>query len=155
MKRRESRKRSALLNLSILLLGVVVLAFVASGLNKGCSTPVDPRRASDSGELIGDYIQVEVLNGCGKAGLAGTMTDYLRERGFDVVKNGNYSSFDVAHTQVLNRVDDPHAAEQVARALGLETSSIVARPDPSLFVEASVLIGCDFQSVAPFSLKSH
>ncbi len=153
MKGRESRGKGALLNLSILILGAVVLVFVASGLYKGCAPPIDPRRAADSAELIGDYIQVEVLNGCGKPGLASEMTDYLRKRGFDVVKDGNYQSFDVSRTQVLNRVDDRTAALQVARALGLAESSVVAKPDAGLFVEASVVIGCDFESVAPFSLQ--
>lgn len=155
MKGRENRGRTALLNLSILALGAVVVVFVASGLYKGCAAPVDPRRASDSSGLIGEYIQVEVLNGCGESGLASDMTDYLRDRGFDVVNSGNYSSFDVERTHVLNRINDPRAASQVARALGLAASSIIVQPDPGLFVEASVVIGCDFESVAPFSLQTN
>lgn len=157
MKGRESRGRgkAALLNISILILGALVAVFVASGLYKGCAAPVDPKRAADSAELIGDYIQVEVLNGCGESGLASKMTDYLRERGFDVVKNGNYDTFDVERTHVLNRIDDPRAARQIARALGLAENAVVPQPDPGLFVEASVVIGCDYESVAPFSLESH
>lgn len=155
MKGRQSRGKTALLNFSILVLGTIVIVFVASGVYKGCAAPIDPRRASDSAELIGDYIQVEVLNGCGEEGLASTMTSYLRTRGFDVVKNGNFEHFGVERTQVLNRVEDPHAAIQIARALGLAESSVIAKPDPGLFVEASILIGCDFESIAPFSLQSH
>jgi hypothetical protein len=153
MKGSEKRGRTALLNLSILILGTVVVVFVASGLFKGCAAPIDPRRAADSSGLIGDYIQVEVLNGCGESGLAAEMTDYLRDRGFDVVSSGNYTSFDVAQTHVLNRINDHRAADQVARALGLAASSIIVEQDPGLFVEASVVIGCDFKSIAPFSLQ--
>jgi len=81
------------------------------------------------------------------------MTDYLRTRRFDVVKNGNHSTFDVAQTQVVNRVKNPRAAHEVARALGLAESSIIEQLDPGLYVEASVVIGCDYESVAPFSLQ--
>lgn len=155
MKGRETRGKTALLNLSILILGAIVVVFVASGLYKGCTEPINPRRASDTSGLIGEYIQVEVLNGCGESGLAADMTDYLRGRGFDVVNSGNYASFDVPETHVLNRVNDPRPAGQVARALGLSASSIIVEPDPGLFVEASVVIGCDFESVAPFSLRTN
>ncbi len=153
MKRREGRSKAALLNVGIFVLGAIVVLFVASGLYKGCASPVDPRRASTSSDLIGEYIQVEVLNGCGQSGLASEMTDYLRGRGFDVVKNGNHSSFDVEKTHIVNRVNDPRPAHEIARALGLAESAIIVQPDPGLFVEASVLIGCDFESVAPFSLN--
>lgn len=152
MKERENRSKAAFLNFSILVLGAVVVVFVASGLYKGCAEPVDARRAINSTDLIGDYIQVEVLNGCGEPGLASAMTDYLRKRGFDVVSNGNFERFDVERTHVLNRVDDPAPVRQVSRALGLSETSIIVQPDPGLFVEASVVIGCDYESVAPFSL---
>jgi hypothetical protein len=150
---RKSRARGVLLNLTSLILGVVILVFVASGLDKGCTDPVDPMRGSSPSDLIGDYIQVEVLNGCGESGLASTMTDYLRARRFDVVKNGNHTTFDVPETRVLNRVKNPRAAHEVARALGLAETSIIEQLDSGLYVEASVLIGCDYESVAPFSLQ--
>jgi hypothetical protein len=155
MRRRKGRGIKALLNLSIFALGAVVIVFAASGLYKGCASPIDPRRASDASGLIGEYIQVEVLNACGEAGLAQRMTEYLRGRGFDVVNSGNHDSFDIERTHVLNRVTDPRPAREVARALGLAASSIVVQPDPGLYVEASILIGCDYESVAPFSMQPH
>lgn len=155
MRGSESRSGALLLNLSILALGTLVVIFVVSGLYKGCGSPVDPRRAVDTTGLIGEYIQVEVLNGCGMSGLASEMTDYLRMRGFDVVFTGNNEIFGVEKTHVLNRINDPRAAQQVALAIGLSSSSVVVQPDPGLYVEASVVIGCDYRVIAPFSLKSN
>ena len=152
MKAGAKGSKSAFLNLSILVLGTLVATLVASGIYKGCAEPVDPKRAATTTDLIGEYIQVEVLNGCGESGLASGMTDYLRSRGFDVVKSGNYDGFGVESSIVISRIDDIGPAKQVVRAIGLSESAIASDPDPGLFLEASVLIGCDFETIAPFSL---
>ncbi|MDZ7690320.1 MAG: LytR C-terminal domain-containing protein [Balneolaceae bacterium] len=58
---------------------------------------VDPRiqnqRAEAQPKLIGEIIQLEVLNGCGVPGLASQFTSALRKNGFDVVENGKFRSF--------------------------------------------------------------
>ena len=76
------------------------------------------KRAEQS--LIGNVIQVEVLNGGGIEGAANRVTSSLRQLGFDVVEIGNFDVFDVDETVVLARNGgDVESAERVARGLGL------------------------------------
>jgi len=152
MNDKAARTRNAALNFSILLLFVAVFGLLASGYLKGCGSPVNPLRVADPGILIGEIIQVEVLNGCGRDGLASAMMGYLRSRGFDVVSSGNHTTFGIEKTQILNRISDDSAAGQVATALGLGSGDIVSEPREDLYVDASVLIGCDYASIPPFSL---
>ncbi len=51
---------------------------------------VAPKPAQQAAILAEDSLKVEVLNGCGKPGLAKEVTDFLRRKGFDVVNFGNY-----------------------------------------------------------------
>lgn len=90
-------------------------------------------------------IRVEVRNGSGVAGAAGRTTEFLRDRGFDVVDFGNADRFDHERTVVLDRVGDPHKAREVATAL--RGVPIRSDPDSSLFLDVTVMIGEDFESV--------
>ena len=153
MSKKASRSRNAAINLAILLLCVVAVGFLASGILKGCSSPVNPKRIAGTGNLVGEIIQLEVLNGCGEDGLASEMQHYLRARGFDVVTSGNHSTFGVEKTVVLDRIGDDHAAQEVAKALGLGKSAIESEPDTGLYVDASVIVGCDYESIPPFSMN--
>ena len=152
MSKKASRSRNAAINLSILLLCVIAAGLLTSGILKGCSSPVNPERIVDSSGLVGGVIQLEVLNGCGADGLASAMQGYLRGRGFDVVASGNHSSFDVQKTIIVDRIGDDHAALEVAKALGLGIGQVSSNPDPGLYLDASVIIGCDYEEIPPFSM---
>src|SRR5690606_41535673 len=100
--------------------------------------------------LEGDVIQVEVRNGAGEAGLAATVTRYLRRRGFDVVESGNWTAFDEAETIIIDRIGNPEAVARVANALGLPRERIREDLRDDLFLDASVVIGHDFPTLPPF-----
>lgn len=95
-------------------------------------------------------IQLDVLNGSGESKLAQRMTDFLRARGFDVVEMGNYKSSDVEQTLVLDRVGNMEAARQVAATLGIPVEQVHQELDKSLYLDASVIIGKDFQRLKAF-----
>lgn len=152
MTRKASRSRNAAINLSILVLCVFAVGLLASGILKGCSSPVNPQRIVDSADLVGTVIQLEVLNGCGEDGLASDMQSYLRARGFDVVATGNHHTFGLQQTVILDRIGDEHAALEVAKALGLDKNVVSSDPDTGLYVDASVIVGCDYRSIPPFSM---
>lgn len=84
-------------------------------------------------------IRVEVLNAAGRANLARSATDALREVGFDVVYFGNADAFDRDTSVVLDRVGDLAGARAVADALGIR--AVRSEPDSNLFVDVSVLLG--------------
>lgn len=89
--------------------------------------------------------RVEVLNGTGTPGAAERAAGQLRAMGFDVVYFGNADDFDHAETRVLARSADTAAARRVADSLGLERA--VPRPEPSLYVDGTIVLGADWDSL--------
>jgi len=88
-------------------------------------------------------VRVEVLNAAGIPGLARTVTDHLRDRGFDVVYFGNGRGFSPDTSLVLDRAAHPDAARQVADALGIRR--VLSRPDSTLYLDVTVVLGKDWK----------
>jgi len=97
----------------------------------------------------GERIQLTILNGSGQPDLARQFTDYLRDRKFDVVEMSNYSSSNVEHSFIIDRVNDSSAAHKVAYALGVDPKLIRLQPDSDAFVDDAVVIGKDFRALKP------
>lgn len=91
--------------------------------------------------------RVEVLNGAGEPGIAETTAERLRSRGFDVVFYGNAEDFDVPSTRVIARSDRTGAARKLAAALRLD--SVQSEPRPDLYLDATVILGADWQQHMP------
>jgi len=91
-----------------------------------------------------DYssIRVQVLNGCGKTGMAKEVASFLRSKGFDVVDTGNTEN--ILYTVILDRRDREQVnAIPVQKAL--RQGKLAFEPDPALFLEVTVIIGEDFK----------
>ncbi len=160
MSKRKRGVRGSLLNLALVVVGlaaaVLLYAFVAgsfldSKATASRSRSINPVREVNPADLVGEIIQIEVRNGCGVPGLAARLTEYLRDRGFDVVNTGNYRSFGQEKTVVFDRVGNPAAAHKVAEALGLPASRVEQAIRPELYLDASVVIGADYETLKPFS----
>lgn len=146
-KRTQRPKRWEGLLLVVLLAGVGLLLY-ALGVRL-LAPRVDPAREKNPAQLIGEIIQVEVRNACGVEGVAARTTYYLRQRGFDVVEVGNYTRIE-PHSLVIDRVGDLEAARKVAAALGIPEERVQQQIRPDLFLDASVIVGQDYASLAPF-----
>jgi len=97
-------------------------------------------------------IRVEVLNGSGHDRMARKVAVVLRSKGFDVVNVDNAESHDFARTVVVDRVSsDMRYARILARKIGCD--EIIAQPDPSLYLEVSVIIGNDCVRLFPEAMK--
>lgn len=94
-----------------------------------------------------DPVRVEVLNAAGVPGLARDATDRLRSAGFDVVYYGNAQGFSPDSSLVLDRAGREEDARQVADAL--QIGRVHSRPDTSLYLEATVVIGRDWAGAPP------
>ena len=92
-------------------------------------------------------IRVEVLNGCGVAGLAGEVTDFLRLQGFDVVNVDNAENFDFPETLVVDRAGNMPRAWQVARAVGID--NVIQQKDEDLMLDVTLILGRDHQQLLP------
>ena len=95
---------------------------------------------------VQQLIQVEVLNGCGVAGIGDGLTDVLRSKGIDVVKTGNYRSFDVDNTFIVDRTGKIETAERVADSLNLNKRFIITEKNKSLFLDLTIVIGKDYKN---------
>ena len=94
---------------------------------------------------VQQLIQVEVLNGCGVAGVGDRLTDILREKGIDVVKTGNYRSFDIDNTFIVDRMGKVETANRVADSLNLDKKFIITEINKSYFLDLTIVIGKDYK----------
>ena len=95
---------------------------------------------------VQQLIQVEVLNGCGVTGVGDGLTDILRAKGIDVVKTGNYRSFDIENTFIIDRLGKIETANRVANSLNLDKKFIITEKNTSYFLDLSIVIGKDYKN---------
>ena len=95
---------------------------------------------------VQQLIQVEVLNGCGVTGVGDGLTDILRAKGIDVVKTGNYRSFDIENTFIIDRLGKIETANRVADSLNLDKRFIITEKNKSYFLDLTIVIGKDYKN---------
>ena len=94
-----------------------------------------------------NVVQIDVLNGCGVPGTGQKATSFLRKSGYDVVDMGNYKTFDVKQSLVIDRSGNPEVARKLASDLGIDPKNVVQQISPEYFVTASVVVGKDFKNL--------
>lgn len=92
-------------------------------------------------------VVVEVLNGTDVDGLAREVARRLRRQGIDVVYFGSGNRTDLDSTRIVIRRGDTRVAQPILEALGLGLVS--SDLDPSLLLDATVLVGRDLAPVPP------
>jgi len=157
-RRSPSKKRSLRELLISILIGLILLANIVlifyfvrhcagTGSTQSVPEPVKPEPPPFR------QLQIEVLNGCGTAGVANQFTNFLRSKGFDVVKTDNYeeepgrSNFNVIETVVIDRRGDRKNAMRVISALGIDESMLLQEVNESYLIDATVIIGNNFRKV--------
>jgi hypothetical protein len=101
-------------------------------------------------EKPSQIIQVEVLNGCGASGTADKFTEFLRAKNIDVVQSGNYLTFDVENTLILNRTGNKANARKVADILNIDYKNIVEQRNDDYLLDLSIVVGKDFYKLKPY-----
>lgn len=135
------------LNAAIGFLSLLLFLLIFGLFSRVVFPRVQNQRADRSPELIGEVIQLEVLNGCGVAGLANDFTSVLRKNGFDVVETGNFDNFNMEQTLVISRTHNTENARRVARALGISEENVIVEASDDFYLDATVVIGSDYQSL--------
>lgn len=131
----------------VLIVGIVYLVYA---LTARVSSVQSENNAEQKALKSGFGIQVEVLNACGTSGVADIITDHLRKNKIDVVQLGNYRSFDVDYTLIINRSGDRNKANFTADLLGIDRDKIVDQINKNYFLDLSVIIGKDFSQLKPY-----
>jgi hypothetical protein len=96
----------------------------------GATSPTDP-------------VQVEVLNGTTRNGLAAATATTLKGKGYSIANVAQAPTSDHAHTSLVDRSGSRHAAPAVARVIGLPSAAIdVAQPAAGV-ADVTVVLGYD------------
>ena len=100
-------------------------------------------------------IQIEILNGCGKSGIAKIFESYLRQQGFDVVNTENYRilgkiNWNLQNSKVIDQIGNIDNANSVAQSLGIDVKFVSSVKNQSPIFDVTVVIGKDFKEIKGF-----
>lgn len=135
------------LNAAIGFFSVLLFVLLAALFTRVIYPRIFNERSELNSELIGQIIQMEVLNGCGVPGVANRYTSVLRENGFDVVETGNFETFDLQETIVISRSGVMDNAYRVANALGIEKQNVIEQSSPDYYLDVTLVLGHDFEKL--------
>ncbi len=136
-----------LLNAAIGFLSILLVMLLVALTTRIIYPRIFNERAEENSQLISEIIQIEVLNGCGIAGIANSYTGLLRANGFDVVETGNFDHFDLEETIVISRSGVMDNARRVAEALGIDEVNVLREESPDFFLDVTVVIGHDYETL--------
>ena len=154
---RENAEKK-LINPTVLFLyiSIIILTVLTIFLGYKLLSSLDVFNSSGEGnELVqkNRIIQLEILNGCGIAGIADKFTDELRKKNFDVVHTGNYRSFNIDESIVISRTHDTENAKLVAKALGIDETKIIMQANKDYFLDATLIIGKDYKQLLTKNIR--
>lgn len=143
--RTKYRSTNLFLNISNLILSLLILFLGYSLLSKlnvfGENLEIDNLVKHKKN------MQIEVVNGCGVDGVADRFTDYLRKKNFDVVYTGNYRSFNIDNSIVIDRTGDIINAEYLAEVIGIDNKQVIQQKNNNYLLDVSLIIGKDYKQL--------
>ncbi|HVK40445.1 MAG TPA: LytR C-terminal domain-containing protein [Candidatus Kapabacteria bacterium] len=148
-ERRVRRRRLPWLFLMPLVAAIAAILVYALVERNFLRPRVDPMvERTDLFVRAGETIQVNVVNACGRNGMAQRFTEFLRARKFDVPEYGTSPTRE-PFSKVIDRIGDPVSARKVAYALGIPAERIETEIDSTLYLRATVVIGEDYRTLRP------
>jgi len=144
-KRTGHRSTNLFLNISILILSILIL-FLGYSLLSKLNVFVEN---SEIDNLVKHKknMQIEVLNGCGVDGVADMFTDSLRKKNFDVVNTGNYRSYNIDNSIVIDRTGNIVNAEYLAEVIGIDNKQVIQQKNKNYFLDVTLIIGKDYKQL--------
>lgn len=130
----------AALVLIVLFIGYKIYQNAVSPVEEDALARIDTTKASK-------IIQVEVLNGSGIPKIADSVTQYLRNEGFDVVQTGNYINFDVENSFIIDRTGNKANALKLASVYDINEKFIVQQRNSDYLLDVSFIIGKDYNKI--------
>jgi hypothetical protein len=151
-KKKEHYSKNLTLNASIIIL-ILINVYLGYTTTKTVTSYYNNNQYELSKDSTTSKIQIEVLNGCGKTGVADKLTDYLRAKGFDVVRLGNYRSFEIENSIVISRNDKIQNAEKVATVVGLNHENVIQQINPEYLLDVTFILGKDYKNLIPLQKR--
>ena len=94
-------------------------------------------------------LQVEVLNGCGEAGLAQKGAERIQGLGHDVVAVGDAARHDYPRTVVIDRRGRDRITREFARRMG--PCPVILELVPDAGADLTLILGADWRELGLFS----
>ncbi|MBN2543932.1 LytR C-terminal domain-containing protein [bacterium] len=138
LRKQEKKTKGSFFDLVIVVLGTI---FVISWLIGYITIRREDRNANVPNAQ--ESIRVEVLNGCGVAGIASDFANFLRSAGIDVLAPENAASFGFPETIILDRTGNRTEADSLVKLLGLPSDKVILQRKDGI-VDATLIIGKDF-----------
>ena len=144
-KRTEYRSTNLIFNISNLILAILILFLGYSLLNK-------LNVFGDNSEIKNvlkhkKNMQIEVLNGCGVDGVADMFTHSLRKKNIDVVNTGNYRSYNIDNSIVIDRTGNIYNAEYLAEVIGIDNKQVIQQKNKNYYLDITLIIGKDYKQL--------
>ena len=93
--------------------------------------------------------EIEILNGCGEAGVANLYANFLRQEGFDVIESRNADNFDYLNTNILvHKKEMISVAKNLAKTLKIKEIKLIEEG----MWDLSVIIGKDYKELDSFEI---
>lgn len=133
-------------NLFFIIVSVILFFFASFLFYKALDNlgMFDKEEAQIKPQNVQQLVQIEVLNGCGVAGIGDKFTDLIRKKGFDVVNTGNYVSFDVDKTFIIERLGKSETAFRVADSLDIDKKLVINQINKDYFLDLTIVVGKDY-----------
>jgi len=147
IKRAKNKKPVRFLELGIVFLVVVVVAYVASfavQMTRGHSAQRD---------VTQHYINLQVLNGCGEKGLANSLANRIevaveKPLAVRIIDTDNFDNFGVEKTFIISRKENITAAKLLADQLDIELPVTYREiEDNYLDIGATLVLGKDYTEI--------
>jgi hypothetical protein len=149
VKRSKKKKPLRALEISIAVLFVIVVAYVAS------FTVQITNGYSKSSEPATMFINVQLLNGCGEKGLANRLANLVEKAvekplAIRIIDTDNFDNFGLEKTFIISRQENLEAAKQLADQIGIE-QEVIYKPIENNYLDigATVVLGLDYESYFP------
>jgi hypothetical protein len=159
---KQNLKKSILnysLNITIIILGALTVYLVFSlvtntflNKNKTVTNTQDSTKIGITHQP-NLSVQVDVQNGTGVNRVGAIFRDYLKTKGYDVVNLQDYKSTDVDKTIIIDRTGDTRKSQRIAEVLGVSGRNIIQQINRELYLDATIVIGKDFNELKPYTDK--
>ena len=158
-KPKKNNLKRLISKLTLGILSVLVVGFLASGINRIFFNSGIDAEYPDLSTLItktkyekktGHKIQVEIRNGCGISNLARMYTDFLRDEGLDVLDSKNADHFNHLETKIFHHRGDINRALVLADILNIDKSNIIDDKNENLFYDLTLIIGKNYMDLLSY-----
>tara|TARA_B100000965_G_scaffold294050_1_gene252008 strand:+ start:614 stop:1096 length:483 start_codon:yes stop_codon:yes gene_type:complete len=109
-------------------------------------------KKTNSEKKFGHKIQVEIQNGCGLKGIAKLYTNFLRDKGYDVISFKNAPHFLYKKTQlVVHQKDTLNFTNEMIDILKINSELVDYSYNNNLLHQMTIIIGDDYKQLDSFN----